>query len=337
MPAVFGSKPFSLILLLFSLPLITIGISSEDISDTSSKARNSSLRKTGLVKSPSLAFTNSPLCILIPPEDFPPTSQLPLRDARVLVDLVDADVGIAKLESFFSSSPTRKFGKPETFHSVPLPAPRSFDAFPPLLADLAKDRPALLYQPGTPVPIAWALENLPAGYQYQPDGPSPAVTMFPLGRLQPIAEAPDLKVYATPVGIRALLRGQVAGTLKVDGAFAGQVVRRGQVHLLFYDEGTMHPLGTGACGACPAHALALIAIDEEGVAKSLFGETIVEQSPMEEGGRTFSYEEVEVFFEKDLSSFGFRGSKMGENDSAKFVKRWKWDAQTRTYVLEGES
>lgn len=275
--------------------------------------------------------------ILIPPEDFPPTGQLPLRDARVMVDVVDADDGITKLESFFSSSTVRKFGKPETFHSVPLPAPRSFDAVPPLLADLMKARPAVAYQPGTPVPRAWSFENRPRGYQYQPEEPSPAVTTFTLGKLKPIAESPELRVYETPIGIRAVKREKVAGTIQAPGRIVGQVVRRGHVHLLFHEETTMHPLGTGACGACPMHVLTMIGIDDEGGAKTLIEESVVEDSPVEENGRSFSRQDVEVFFEKDLSAFGFRGKKMGEEQTTPFVMRWKWDAITRSYVLEGSS
>lgn len=273
--------------------------------------------------------------ILIPPEDFPPTGQLPLRDARVLVDIADADEGTAKLESFFSSSPARKFGKPETFHSVPLPAPRSFDAVPPLLADLMKARPATAYQPGTPVPRAWAFENRPRGYQYQPEEPSPAVTAFTLGKMKPIAESPELRVYETPIGIRAVKREKVAGTIRAPGRIVGQVVRRGHVHLLFHDESTMHPLGTGACGACPLHVLTMIGIDDEGGAKRLLEESVLEESPVEENGRSFSYQDVEISFEKDLSAFGFRGKKMALEQSTPFLKRWKWDSITRSYVLEG--
>lgn len=60
--------------------------------------------------------------------DLPASAQIPLKDVKLMVDLVDANVGSDKLETFRSSSPTRKFGEPDTFNLVTLAKPLAWES-----------------------------------------------------------------------------------------------------------------------------------------------------------------------------------------------------------------
>lgn len=267
-------------------------------------------------------------------EDFPAAAQFPIKDLRVLVDVVDADEGIVKLETFVSSSSKRKFGKPETFNAVTLRQPLVFDSEPPLVATLvtAGDR-SVFYFPGKPVGAAFGFHNEPVGYQYTPSAPSPIITRYALGTLEPVATLGEIKVYPVPT-VNGPRYWSFRGNKPIDKHNAGDAIeamveRPPGLHLLISSEGTVSPLGTGACGACPLHSIELVTLDGKGKFQSLLSDDISETGPEEPV-------EVKVIAEKDLTRFGFEGELQPEAEGAAkpWKKTWRWDDAKKRYVFE---
>jgi hypothetical protein len=291
--------------------------------------------------------------------DLPASAKIPLKDVKLMVDLVDADVGTDKLETFLSSSPTRKFGEPDTFNAVTLAKPLAWESSPPVLGMIAAKYPGTFFQPGRPVPSAWLFANVAVGYQYTPEQQSPSIVPIPLGTLKVVGRVGDVDVIAgpspdgpeltddgKPFWIAARLpaalwtfRGgaPMAHWVIGDGTLAGMANRGDSLHLLVTTEGTLSRLGTGTCGACPTHAISVLAIDSSGKITELLSDEIDESFSEDDGqGGTVEYSDVTISAARDLSHFGFSGTKMvGEGmHEVRFQKSWRWDAAAQRYVEE---
>lgn len=270
-------------------------------------------------------------------EDFPATKQVPLFDFAILVDIVDADDQIEKLESFVSTSPRRKLGRPSTFSAVTLREGLVWESRPPLLSHFAKGHDIFFF-PGKTVSTAYEFVNEPVGYQYQPREPSPTVREMKVGGA-PITKIEDVEVYWTgsPHG-HALysLRGTtVVDSIAAEGELVAHVKRAGTdtIQFLVKETATVSALGTGACGSCPLHSFRVISLYKNGSFKDVISEAIAEQMPQEDGSMI---EDVKLEHEKEFVRIGFVGKKLAEDGetSRPWKQYWKWDPSRRTYVRE---
>jgi len=269
-------------------------------------------------------------------DDFPATGQVPLADLAILVDLVDADDGVEKLESFVSTSARRKLGRTTTFNTVTLREPIRWETQPPLLASFAKGHD-IFYFPGKSVAGAFAFDNVAVGYQYAPQQPSPTVKEMTVVD-KPTAKLGDISIYwmSSPHGhtLYSLQGGEVLDGVSLDGEIVASVKRSGtETHqFLIKSEGTVSALGTGACGACPLHSVSVISLDKSGAFKKLLEEDVAESVPMDDSGTML--EDVKMEHEKEFIRIGFTGSKLNaEGESAgKWSQHWQWDSKKSTYV-----
>jgi hypothetical protein len=210
----------------------------------------------------------------IPVGAFPRTAQAPLRDVRVLVDLVDSDAGGAKQETFLSSSPQRKFGDASTFHAVALKQPLRFGQWPELLERALKAQPGASYQPGPDADALQVWVNPARAYQYVPSTPSPDVVQVDLTTVTPLGKVGDVELVSVPVEANALgevdrwlvsrkgkaiLQTRSVGTDQLKAA-----QRAPGIHVLKVYDGPNNPMGSGACGACPVVFFQHFTMDAQG-------------------------------------------------------------------------
>lgn len=211
---------------------------------------------------------------LIPMGAFPRTAQAPLRDVRVLVDLVDSDAGGAKQETFLSSSPRRKFGDASTFHTVALKQPLRFGQWPELLERALKTQPGASYQPGPDADALQVWLNPARAYQYVPSTPSPDVVQVDLTSVTPLGKVGEVELVSVPAEANAM--GEVDRwlvTRKGKAILHTRNVRSDQVkvaqrapgfHVLQIYDGPSNPMGSGACGACPVVYFQHVTVDAQG-------------------------------------------------------------------------
>lgn len=269
--------------------------------------------------------------------DFPATAQVPLRDLALLVDFADADDQTEKLESFVSTSPRRKLGRPTTFSAVTLQGSLLWETDPPLLARFSKGH-SIFYFPAMPMPAAYYFVNPPVGYQYSPSQPSPAVVTMKYGD-PAVAKLGDLSVYWAESphghGLYSVRKGVVVDGFPNEGKLVTHVKRSGTDTLQFVilNEGTVSELGTGACGACPLHSLTILSLDASGSFKQLLSEEIAESVPDDDGNMLDS---LKLDHEKEFIRIGFVGSKLAADGEKKtpYKRYWKWDAKQKTFVPE---
>lgn len=269
----------------------------------------------------------------IPATAFPRTAQAPLRELRVLVDVVDNDEGHAKQETFLSSSKRRRFGDASTFHAVALATPLRFGAWPELLEKVVAQE-GLSYQPGPNATAVQAWRNSPMGYQYTPTEDSPAVVEFSL-QPKPLAKLGDVEVVtvdAEPIGETWVEKWLVSrrGTTVLDSKSVGfspelhAVARPPGLHILRVDDRAMGYLGTGMCGACPLMELRLLKMTPDG--------RFLPAEELEGGGGDVGYTPA-FKAAADLSSFEVYGdySENDEKPKKPFFSRYTWDAKKGAY------
>jgi hypothetical protein len=270
---------------------------------------------------------------LIPASAFPRSAEAPLRNLKVLVDLIDNDEGKGKLETFLSSSKGRKFGDPSTFHAVTLTKPLRFGAWPDLFERILKANESSSYQPG---PNTNALEvwlNPTVGYQYTPGAMSPKVVNIDLSQVEPQAELGDIEVISLPAQVDmtgALEYWTVSHRAKklLDAQKSGTRVmlhtkRPPGLHILRVTEGTQSPLGTGACGSCPMLSFQLVKMDAQG----RFSE------PEELEGTHSQGQEIEWEVNPDLSRIE-AFVHWREGAPKQLSVRHTWNAKTNRYDQE---
>jgi hypothetical protein len=270
---------------------------------------------------------------LIPSSAFPRSAQAPLRDLKVLVDLVDNDEGKGKLETFLSSSPRRKFGDPSTFHAVTLAKPLRFGAWPELFERALKANESSSYQPAPDARKFQVWLNPAAGYQYAPQEPSPEVVDVDLSKEEPKGKLGDVELVTLPgqVDWRGSLEywlvSRRGGTL-LDATRSGTrdlrvTPRAPGLHILLVHEGLQSALGTGACGACPLLTFYLVKMDAQG----RFSE------PEELEGAHTQGEDVEWEATPDLSRIE-AFVRWSESAPRQLAVRYTWDAKTGRYTQE---
>ena len=275
---------------------------------------------------------------LIPVSAFPRTAQAPLREVRVLVDLVDSDEGGVKQETFLSSSPKRKFGDASTFHAVTLTKPLRFGKWPELLEWSLKGQPGASYAPG---PDADALEvwvNPAQAYQYVPETPSPDVSHVNLADVKSLGKVGDVELVSVPAKVddmgnveRWLVsrKGQTLLDTRGVGGDAVKMTRRAPgMHVLQVYDGPSNPLGSGACGACPVVYFTHFTMDAQGKFSKPDG---LEGT----GGRT-GYP-VEWTVDEALTrieAFDVEEDEDGKHGAKRLAVRHTFDAKTGKFTTE---
>src|SRR5262245_11322204 len=258
--------------------------------------------------------------------DLPESAQIPLKDVKLMVDLVDANVGSDKLETFRSSSPTRKFGEPDTFNLVTLAKPLAWESRrgpgdsrrevprDVLLAWEACTLGVAVRECRGRVPVharaAVTLDRSHPAWHAEDGGRVGDVGVI----AGPSREGPELTDDGKPFWIAARLpaalwtcRGgaPIAHRVIGDGTLAGMANRGHTLHMLVATEGTFSRLGTGACGACLTHAISVLTIDTSGKITEVLSDHLGESVGEDDGqGGTVEYSDVIVSAEKDLSRFG---------------------------------
>lgn len=210
----------------------------------------------------------------IPVGAFPRTAQAPLRDVRVLVDLVDSDEGGAKQETFLSSSPKRKFGDASTFHAVTLAKPLRFGKWPELLEWALKQQPGASYVPGPDADALQVWVNRAEAYQFVPTVPSPEVVQVDLGGVKSLGKVGDVELVSVPATADDLGRvntwlvsrkGQtILQTQNVSDEQVKVTPRAPGLHVVRIYDGLNNPMGSGACGACPLVYFEHVTMDAQG-------------------------------------------------------------------------
>ena len=269
-------------------------------------------------------------------DDFPATGQVPLADLALLVDLVDADDQVEKLESFVSTSARRKLGRTTTFNTVTLREPIKWETDPPLLASFAKGHD-IFYFPHKAVSGAFAFDNVPVGYQYAPQQPSPVVKTMRVEN-KSVVTVGDISVYwmESPHGhtLYSMRGPAVVDGISIEGELVANAKRGGTEfhHFLIKTEGTVSALGTGACGACPLHTVTVVSLHKSGAFKKILDEEVAESVALDDSGAML--EDVKLEHEKDFIRIGFHGSKLGADGetAGKWSQFWQLDAKKNTYA-----
>ncbi len=275
---------------------------------------------------------------LIPVGAFPRTAQAPLRDVRVLVDLVDSDEGGAKQETFLSSSPKRKFGDASTFHAVALKKPLRFGKWPELLEKALKEQPGASYMPGPDADALQVWVNRAEAYQYVPTVPSPEVTQVDLASVKRLGKVGDVEVVSVPAvadelgGVSRWVVSRkgtaILHTESVGGDEVKVAERAPGLHFVRVYDGPNNPMGSGACGACPAVYFWHFTMDAQGrfsKQESLDGAGGMTGTPV---AYTVSEDLTRIeAFEEEEASDGKRGQK-------RLATRHTFDAKTGKYTSE---
>jgi hypothetical protein len=270
---------------------------------------------------------------LIPSSAFPRSAEAPLRNLKVLVDLVDGDEGKGKPETFLSSSPGRRFGDPSTFHAVTLVKPLRFGAWPDLFERVLKANESSSYQPATDATSFEVWLNPARGYQYAPETPSPEVVGVDLSMEEPQGTLGDVEVVTMPAQVEvtgaighwmASRRGKTLLDAQRSGTRVLQSTQRPPgLHILRVYEGPQSLLGTGPCGACPMVSFQLVKMDAQG----RFSEPEQLDGVVSQGG------ELEWEAAPDLSRIEVFAS--GEEGAARqLAVRYAWNPKTGRYDEE---
>jgi hypothetical protein len=157
----------------------------------------------------------------LPIAALPATKELPLRQLRVLVDVVDNDEGYAGQESFLSLASGRRFGNPATFLPAHLPTPVRLPS-PDGLAELLLGLPSgdRFILPAETVSAVYAVEP-PLGLMEdggpwpgpRPNGHPPWIVPLPLAEARVLAKLGEVEmvVLADGVGWSGAMRASTCG------------------------------------------------------------------------------------------------------------------------------
>lgn len=245
----------------------------------------------------------------LPITALPATAKLPLRQMRVLVDLVDNDEGYAGQETFLSLARGRRFGDPASFLPVRFPTPvrlGSPDDLAELLLGLTPANRFVL--PAETVSTVYAVVSLfPPGSEDEgpwqgprPNAHPPWIVPLPLADARVLAKLGETEMVVIEDGgwvvfgywgevIRRNFRlvtrrpgsGWIASLpldlaegcpLQDDEGGICQVLtweRPPGLHVLMIDQTTQNSAGRGACGSCPVMEYEMVTLDPAGSLRRL--------------------------------------------------------------------
>jgi hypothetical protein len=213
--------------------------------------------------------------IMIPFTSFPPLSSTDLSDLRLMLDVFNPSPPGKKVGAYSTSSPSRAYGKPETFDRLRLDPPQQFHLTPCSLPLAAKDKygdpRAAWFIPKSNQAIdfehdAFLIVNDGSGYQYEPDALSPVarpVHFFWHG----IAE--NEWVCGPHLSYR---KGDKLQTFDVDVDEHGFDVRHlpgGDLLIKVGPRVYDSEFGSGQCGACPRTELRILRLGADAKAQEM--------------------------------------------------------------------
>ena len=268
----------------------------------------------------------------IPANALPRSAQAPLKDVKVLVDLVDNDTGKGKRETFLSSSPGKPTGE-RAFQAVTLATPVRFSVWPDLLERAMKANTGGSYQPAPEAASLSVWLNPAVGNLYAPEQPSPEVREVDLSRVETQGTLGDIEVVTVPAQVdrygavsvwtvsrrgKTLLDARNGGTRMVRTA-----PRPPGLLLLHVRETPLSPLGIGVCAECPQLSFQLVKMDAQG----RFSEPETLEGVSSQGGKvewtaTPDLSRLEAFY--DVTS----------GPEKQLAVRYTWNAKTGRYDQE---
>ncbi len=270
---------------------------------------------------------------LIPASALPRSAQAPLRDVKVIVDLMDGDGGKGKpAETVLSSSSGKLVGE-RTYQAVTLATPVRFGAWPDLLERAMKAHESASYQPAPDAAKLSVWLNPAIGNQYAPELPSPQVRELDLSRVEPQGTLGDVEVVTVPGqvdrhGVPSVWTVSRRGKTILDARNGGtRVVRIAPrppgLLLLHVREQPLSPLGIGVCAECPQLSFQLVKMDAQG----RFSEPEQLEGVSSQGGKvewsaTPDLSRIEAFYD-------------GKDGTAKQpAVRYTWNAKAGRYDAE---
>jgi hypothetical protein len=207
--------------------------------------------------------------IEIPYTSFPPLPTLELRDLRLMVDVFSPALAGKKMGPYSTSSPVRVWGKPETFNSIRLDPPRTFQMTPCDIGltgtDKYRDEHAGWFIPHASEATGWqsdafVLVNEAHGYAYDPDGLSPVVRQIhnfwhAISTGEWVC-GPDL-AYRKDATFKQL------GTTVGEEGFDAKRMPDGMLLIKSGPRVYGSEFGSGQCGACPRVDMRIFAVDKD--------------------------------------------------------------------------
>ena len=157
--------------------------------------------------------------------------------------------------------------------------------------------------------------------------------------LPQVASLKNVVVYRGPVSAHdhhlwSFRAGKVVDHTLTGDTVHGTIQRPPGLHLFLSGTHTLSALSTGACGACPVHALRVVALDSRGRFQVLLAQEVAEDVPLERM-LDAQVEGVRVEMAQDFSRLGFTGTLLrGDEAGAAWKQFWRWDTARRQYVQE---
>lgn len=286
--------------------------------------------------------------IRVPLDAFPATSQVPLRDVALTLDLTDADEDAPV--ALASATPKRNEGDGIGFLSFSLPAPIRVESEPAMVEQLLARTPApgFFYAPGPRLDRAWVFANLAEGYQYEPRRPSPEAVPLAWGEVPQVGALGVLRVYQVPeigafcagCGVDTRLVVLEGDSIRAERALGDATVRAVQtrtpgLQIVTSSAGPMSTLGTGACGACTDHVIAVLGLTQQGTFTELLHDDVLEGT-LSTGpdGAEFSYTNVAIQVPSNASWVAFLGQRepVSEGETTDFRRTHRWDEASSSWI-----
>ena len=206
--------------------------------------------------------------IEIPYLSFPPLPTLELRDLRLMVDVFSPAPPGKKMGPYSTSSPTRVFGKPETFNWIRLDPARTFQMTPCDIGltgvDKHREDHSGWFIPHASESTGWQsdafiLVNEAYGYDYGPDGLSPVVR-----RIHNFWHVIDTGEWVCGPQL-AYRKGETTKQLGETAGEEGFDAKRMSDGTLLIKSGprSYGVNSMGQCGACPRVDMRIFAMDKD--------------------------------------------------------------------------
>jgi hypothetical protein len=206
--------------------------------------------------------------IEIPYLSFPPLPTLELRDLRLMVDVFSPAPPGKKMGPFSTSSPTRIYGKPESFNWIRLDPARTFQMTPCDIgltgADKHREKHSGWFIPHASESTGWqsdafVLVNESQGYDDSPDGLSPMVR-----RIHNFWHGIDTGEWVCGPHL-AYRKGETTKQLAENVGEEGFDAQRMSDGTLLIKSGprSYGENSMGQCGACPRVDMRIFSVDKD--------------------------------------------------------------------------
>ncbi|MCB9684036.1 MAG: hypothetical protein H6738_01210 [Alphaproteobacteria bacterium] len=262
---------------------------------------------------------------LVPPSALPPMVTEPTSAARVLVEIVDNDLGWDRQESFVSTAPRRSRSDPSTWPLVTLERPSS-SKHPSASAAALVGHDGWWRDADPASTVLHRFANVTAGYQFTPGKTSPVTWTLPLADV-PLGELGGVAVWASSCddgGILVATRdGRSLGSATTAPRTKLVIARGSDRAILVSGRNTW----AGEFGLRPGSANAAVAIGAYGVVDGRFVPVLSSVIEPDGEGRVL----LELGLAADGRLVGLRVR--GQEEDAPVLKSWAWKGEV---LQEGE-